>query len=59
MAISDRPMARRSNTDRCLTAEMMPIDRPKVSQTMTPPMASEIVAGSIVRIWSSTSTLET
>ena len=52
-------MATRSNTVRCRTAEMMPIERPKVSQTTTPPIVSEIVAGRFSRIWSSTSTFET
>ena len=59
MAISDSPIATRSNTERCLTAEMMPTDRPKISHTTTPPIVSEIVAGRFCRIWSSTSVLLT
>ena len=44
-------------TERCRTAEMMPTERPNVSQTTTPPIVSEIVAGRFCLICSSTSTL--
>ena len=46
-------------TERCLTAEMMPTESPNVSQTTTPPIVSEIVAGRLLLISSSTSTLRT
>jgi hypothetical protein len=48
-------MATRSSSDRCRTAEMMPMLSPNVSHTMTPPMAREIVAGRFSKIWSRTS----